>query len=72
MPRRTRLRTEKRLAVLEEMTRLSIPPREDVKLTRDQVAEILAGLEAAMGSEGLHDWLIERIGVDPFALAVDA
>ena len=64
MARRARLATEKRLARLEEMIRLATTPRRETELTRDQVAEILAGLEAAMGTEGLHIWLTERVGAE--------
>ena len=62
MPRRTRLRTEKRLAVLETIAASQMPIQTHVfKITREQMAEVLAILDEALD---LEQFLLER-GLPP-------
>ena len=52
MPRRTRLRTEKRVAALETIAASQRPIQTHVfKITRDQIAEVLEILDEALDLE---------------------
>ncbi len=60
MPRRTRLRTERRLALLEDAVRAQPTMRPSPPLSGEQMAEALVVLRQALGAQGLAEWAKER------------
>jgi hypothetical protein len=60
MPRRTRLRTERRLALLEDAVHAQPTVRPSPPITDEQVAGVLCVLQQALGAQGLAEWAKER------------